>query len=420
VIALLLTAGALAQDCFVVTDAAAWLPAGRTEGVTIVAEGGRIVSVGARPADLAVSGAQATYKGRACALVAGKDRIVTPGLIEVESDLGLVEVSLEGATSDMDAEQSDPYRAALRVSDAYNPRATAIPVTRVQGVTTAVIVPTGGLVSGQSAAADLAGGSQADAIFDTVVAVHGGIGATGSKAGDWALWRELLDHARLYQRTKGAWTTELKHPEGISLTDLEALQAVLRREIPLVLRIDRAADIEAALRFAREQNVRIVLTGAAEGWLVADQLAAAKVPVVIDATVYGAGSFDEVHGREDNAALLAKAGVPVVISSFSTHNARTLRVMAGNAVRGGLDPAVAIRAITQTPAEAYGLGDRGRLAVGAVANLVVWSGDPLEPLTVAEQVVIEGRVVPEDTRQTELLEKYRKLPGTPLEPLALP
>jgi imidazolonepropionase-like amidohydrolase len=146
---------------------------------------------------------------------------------------------------------------------------------------------------------------------------------------------------------------------------------------------------------------------------VADQLAQAKVPVLVDPLAYGPSSFDELYARPDNAALLAKAGVALILTTESTHNARTLRQVAGNAVREGLPHADALRAVTETPARVFGLPDRGRLAVGAAADVVLWSGDPLELSSRAERVWVDGVEVDLRSRQTELRERYRTLPGTP-------
>src|SRR5690606_1370294 len=150
---------------------------------------------------------------------------------------------------------------------------------------------------------------------------------------------------------------------------------------PLLLHVDRASDLEATLAFADAERVRVVIAGGAEAWLVADALAARRVPVIVDPFVVGAGSFDQLHGRADNAALLHAAGGPVAIGTFATHNARSLRFVAGNAVRGGMPHDAAIAAITRVPAEAFGLAGRGVLRTGAVADLAAWTGDPLEIAT---------------------------------------
>jgi imidazolonepropionase-like amidohydrolase len=131
--------------------------------------------------------------------------------------------------------------------------------------------------------------------------------------------------------------------------------------------------------------------------------------VVLDPLVYGPGSFEQIHARADNAALLHAAGVQVVISSFSSHNARNLRQAAGNAVRGGLPHDVALTAITRTPAAVFGLDRHGRLEPGALANVAVWSGDPLEPSTELLHLYLRGKAMPLTSRQTALFEKYRSL-----------
>ncbi|MFT7520708.1 MAG: imidazolonepropionase-like amidohydrolase, partial [Kiritimatiellia bacterium] len=183
---------------------------------------------------------------------------------------------------------------------------------------------------------------------------------------------------------------------------------------------NRASDIEAVLRFAEQQKIRVVIRGAAEGWLIAKELAAAQVPVIIDPLVYGPGGFRQTHARPDNAALLHKAGVVVVVGGGSSHNARLVRQAAGNAVREGLDHEAALRMITQTPAEVFGLKDRGQLQPGAVANVVVWAGDPLELTTSVRYVIIGGTVRALDSRQWQLMLRYKTLPGTPAPALSLP
>ncbi len=143
-----------------------------------------------------------------------------------------------------------------------------------------------------------------------------------------------------------------------------------------------------------------------------DELAKAKVPVVIDPLEDLPASFDRLRSRSDNAALLAGAGVSVVLSTFSSHEARLLWQRAGNAVRLGMDHDAAIRAVTEAPADAFGLKGYGRLAAGAVANVVVWSGDPLQIGTRAEHVFVRGREQSLETRQTLLLNRYRTVPFT--------
>jgi imidazolonepropionase-like amidohydrolase len=194
--------------------------------------------------------------------------------------------------------------------------------------------------------------------------------------------------------------------------DLEALQPVLRGEQPLVLTVHRASDIETALRFADEFKLRLILAGASEAWLMREEIAKAKVPVIVDPLEDLPASFDRLRSRSDNAAILSAAGVTVVLSTFSSHNARLLWQRAGNAVRLGMDHDAAIRAVTQAPAEAFGLKGYGRLEPGAIANVVVWSGDPLQIGTRVEHVFVRGREQSLETRQTLLLNRYRTVPFT--------
>ena len=149
-------------------------------------------------------------------------------------------------------------------------------------------------------------------------------------------------------------------------------------------------------------------------------MAEANIPVIVDPFMNAPASFDQVGGRADNAKLLVEQGVDVVIASFQTHNARVLRQVAGNAVRAGLSSKAALDAVSSTPAAVFGMTDYGQLAPGFVANIVVWSGDPFELRTSADVVMIEGKITPKTSRQIQLMERYRQLPGTPNTALEYP
>jgi imidazolonepropionase-like amidohydrolase len=153
----------------------------------------------------------------------------------------------------------------------------------------------------------------------------------------------------------------------------------------------------------------VVVVGGAEAWLVGGALAAAKVPVVIDPYQAGPSSFDQVHARADNGALLRAAGVTVAIHGPSAHQARSLRFIAGNAVRGGMSHVDALAAITSVPASLLGLKDRGRIEVGAHADLAVWTGDPLDIPARLAMLTIGGVEVELISRQTELVDRWRDL-----------
>lgn len=395
----------------------AMLPTGPTADVSLVIADGRIQALGA-DLDLSVDAGRTSWKGRSCVVVDISGRTITPGLVEVSSQLGLVEVSLESGTRDGEHSGSG-YSAGLAVADAYNPDSTLIPIARIEGVTSAVVQPGGGRLAGTAALVDLAGATQAESLVDPAVAIVGSMRGD-SRAAGLAELRNALADARSWARNKAGFERGASRDLVAGPSDLEALQAVLSRELPLIVAADRAADVEALIRFADEERIRVVIRGGAEAWRHAEALAEAEIPVIVDPMVYGAGGFDQVHGRKDNAALLHAAGVPVVLSTFSSHNARLLRQSAGNAVRGGLDHDVALAAISSVPARLFGGPDRGELAVGQVANVVAFDGDPLELATSVTQVFIEGRAIPLDSRQWRLFMHYEQLPGTPVPALSLP
>lgn len=391
---MLLTALA-ALACEAVVDVTVHTPDGPHAGWDVVWQGGAITAVGPKVAPA----------GCTTHTVPGGQ--VTAGFVAMPTHLGLIDVELEGGTHD-DTWGGDPVRAAFRVADAYNPRSVMMPVTRLGGITTALTAPSGGLISGQSAAVRLVNGDQADTVLRSGVGMHVNLGALGSSAAGLLRLRELLAEARFLQKQTQPFL--VADALSASRLDLQALAEVAAGKQPLFVTADRASDIEAVLRFAREEAVRVVIFGGAEGWLVAEQLASAKVPVVLNPLVYGAGSFDQTFGRPDNAALLDAAGVTVVIDPASTPNARALRFVAGNAVRGGLPHAAALRAITSAPAAVLGLTDRGAVRVGARADLALWTGDPLDTPGRLAGLWIDGDAQPLRSRQTELVDAWRELP----------
>nr|WP_275939194.1 amidohydrolase family protein [Polyangium spumosum] len=346
-----------------------------------------------------------------------KGAIVTPGFVDALTAVGLVEVSLEEGTHHDNRGGKDPIRAAFRAADGYNPASTVVGITRAEGVTSAGVVPVGGLFSGQSAWADLDGDTREAALAQGPLAIHvhldGGLdGDRGGPASALLLAREVFDDARTFQKNRAAWERNQSRPFAASRLDLESITLALAGRIPVVFHVDRAADILAAVALAKEFGLRPVIAGGAEAWKVASRLAESKVSVMVNPLEPGPTSFDTLGTRDDNAALLHAAGVSVVITTNDTHNARKLRQVAGNAVRAGLPHAAAIAAITRAPAEAYGLGAKyGTLAPGKVANLVVWSGDPLEIASRPLAVVIRGKKVDLANRQSALFSRYRKLPA---------
>ncbi len=378
------------------------------QGATVLIRDGRIAAVGTDvevPASAQIIDATGT--------------VVTPGLFDPWSSIGLVEVDQVRSTNDDRlADDEDIVTAAFDPLYGLNPRSTLIPWARLGGVTTVATGPRGGLIAGQASVIDLAGTSAAEMIGEPKVAMVATFGETGAaraggaRGGAALRLQEVLEDARFWAARRAAYDSGDSRELSESRLDFAALQPVLEGRMPLLVEVHRASDIVAVLALAREYGFRPVIVGASEAWMVAGELAAAEVPVILKPLTSLPSSFERLGARFDNAARLAEAGVAIAFSSFENHRAPTIAQEAGNAVRFGLSPAVALRAITLTPAEIYGVADRyGSLEPGKVADVVVWSGDPLEVTTLPETVILRGRIVPDRSRQRELLERYRSLDG---------
>ncbi|WP_116812633.1 amidohydrolase family protein [Steroidobacter cummioxidans] len=340
-----------------------------------------------------------------------KGRALTPGLFAGLTSIGIQEVSQEATTDDTSIGLGAPayemqWRPEFDVSTAYNGRSVLVPVTRVEGMTWTVLNPgiasSGNFLAGQGAAVTLDG--RQDAVLDASRSLFINLGGQmnshsgGSRAAQWM----VLEQAVHETRNRISDGKSLMHPLG---------REVFARYLSggrVIFNVDRAGDIVKTIAFAKRYNIKPVIAGGAEAWVVADQLAEAKVPVIIDALNNLPNTFDQIGSRLDNAALLNKAGVKLTFSMFEdSHNARKVRQLAGNAVAHGMPKEAAVTALTGDAADIFGLGaTRGRIAAGQVADVVLWSGDPLDVTSLADQVWIAGRPVDMRSRQTELRDRY--------------
>ncbi|MEG0819165.1 MAG: amidohydrolase family protein, partial [Brevundimonas sp.] len=270
-----------------------------------------------------------------------------------------------------------------------------------------------GLFAGQAAVIKLGG---ADILVKPRVAMVAPFGeagkgvAGGARGAEFVLFKETLAEVRLYARNKAAYDRAALRDLSLSRADLEALIPVANGSMPLIVSVNRASDIQQVLRLAREEGVKVILDGAAEGWLVANEIAAAKVPVLLHPITNLPSNFEMRAARMQNAAALNAAGVVIAIkgNEGSTHRARDIRYNAGNAVSHGLPFAAAIQAITVNPARIFGFdGQFGELKPGAAGDVVVWSGDPLEPLSQPSAVFIDGVEQPLQARNLLLRDRYR-------------
>lgn len=347
----------------------------------------------------------------------GTGKVVTPGLFDAQSYLGISEIDL--VEESVDAQQRGTrYTAAFDVAAAINPRSTLIPVNRIEGVTHAMVAPQpawegANLISGLGAVIHLGGVD--DYLVQPRAALFAHLGETGaaltdgSRAAALLALREALEDARDFDNHRGAYEDRRRRDYSIGRYDLEALQAVLERDIPLVVTVNRASDVERLLELAAEERIDVIVHGGAEAWLVADALAAAGVPVILDPTRNLPEAFESLNASLGNAVKLHEAGVRVAFTLSDSHNSRNIRQLAGNAVANGMPWEQALRAITVEPARLYGVANVGVLEVGNPASLVLWDGDPLEVTSAAVQVFIAGVAMPMRSRQTLLRDRYRIL-----------
>ena len=347
---------------------------------------------------------------RAEQIIDAQGHPVTPGLTVVGSPLGLVEIELEDSTDDAEG-RAEAVNAAVRAADGYNPESTAVAVATRAGVTSALIVPMGGLVQGTAAWVALDGRLRA-AVRKPEVAVFVNLGfggqqsVGGTRPRAISRLRELLDDARFFGTRRGAFDRRQMRNVRARRADLEQMVKVLDRTLPLVVDVDRAVDILRVLRLAEEYQFRLVLLGASEGWRVRTQLAEAKVPVVVRPLSNLPSGFSTLGSRYDNASLLHEAGVQVILTTPGAHDARMVRQEAGNAVAWGLPWEVALSAITRVPAEVFGVDGVGVVAVGTAANLVVWTADPFEVSSWAIHIFVNGQLLKRKNRQEQLFERY--------------
>jgi len=356
-------------------------------------------------------------------VVDASNKIITPGVIAPDTQIGILEIGAISETRDGD---SDIYSMGFSVFDAINPNSTLIPWNRSNGVTSAITLPDFNWdpLSGMASFLLLDGSLRVNGMPD--VALTGEIGAlsSGSRAESLILLRDLLDFASILDEKDMASSKKISEAiedfEIAELMDLQprdviALYNLLNNNLPLIIKTNRASDILKLIDIKKLYRLNLVLMSAQEATLVADEIAENNIPVIINPFDNIPDSFDELASNIRIASSLEKAGIKVMFSESRTHNYHLIRQGAGNAVANGMSYTGAIMALTSNVAESFNIPERGRLQQGMKADLVIWEGDPLEPSTFPSKVYINGNDMDLSTRSSRLTERYvdkRDLPNT--------
>jgi len=392
------------------------------DNATVLVDGNRITAVGAKVT---------VPQGARVIDCAGKQ--VYPGFVHANTCLGLQEIStIQGAD---DTQETGPLNPNQRAEVMYNPDSDFLPVTRLNGVTTVLSIPGGGWIRGTSALMHLDGWTEEDIAVKAPVGLHVAwpnmtpvhaffilqSDEEQTKQRDQAIQsiKDAFDDARAYWRARDAEGTAgvPKHDDDVRW---DGMRKALKGEIPVIFHAGTLAQIKAVLKFADDEKLaNLVILGGQDSWRIADELKRRNVAVIVGGTLAmpprGDAPYDEAFTLP---AKLAKAGVRFCIAdeggSFAMANARNVPYNAAMAAAFGLDKEEALKSVTLYPAQILGVGDRiGSIDVGKVADLQVTDGDPLLVQTHCEQVIVNGKVVPMESRQTRLFHKYDNRPRGP-------
>ena len=356
-------------------------------------------------------------------VVDATNKIITPGVIAPDTQIGILEIGAISETRDGD---SDIYSMGFSVYDAINPNSTLIPWNRSNGVTSAITLPDFNWdpLSGMASYLLLDGSLRVNGMPD--VALTGEIGAisSGSRAESLILLKDLLEFASTLDEkdmsspkkiSEAIEDFEIAELMDLHPRDVIALYNLLNNNLPLVIKTNRASDILKLIDIKKLYGLNLILMSAQEAELVKNEIAENNIPVIINPFDNIPDSFDELASNIRISASLEEVGIKVMFSESRTHNYHLIRQGAGNAVANGMSYTGAIMALTSNVAKSFNITDRGILKKGMKADIVVWEDDPLEPSTFPMKVFIDGNDMDLTTRSSRLTERYvdkRDLPNT--------
>lgn len=354
-------------------------------------------------------------------IIDAKGLFVYPGMIDGLSRLGLQEIS--SLRSTLDYRETGKFNPQAVCVEALRPDSIHIPISRANGITAALVAPSGGLISGQSGLVRLTGWTPQEMVIKSPVAMHINLPTIArprfrrttqpqreEASKQLKEIKELFNETRFYKKRKHAAEKDLRLPSPEYNEQLEFLIPVVDGELPVMISVHGEKDILDAIKFVQEEKLKAIFFGVTEGWKVAEEINKSGIPVVLG-SLYGMppkweDGYDSIFR---NPGVLNKAGVKIAFSSSSASLAKDLPYHAAKAAAFGLDKGVALKAVTIYPAQIFGVdGQMGSLEKGKLANIVVADGDILELRTHIKHVFIEGVETDLKTRYEELLDKYKK------------
>ncbi len=349
-------------------------------------------------------------------VINGTGKILTPGIISTDTEIGIVEIGALSVTRD---DSSNLYKIGFSIYDAFNPNSVLIPWNRSNGITSTLTLPqnTDSPIGGLGSFFVLDSSLEISGSKDVVMIGRVGGSGSESRAETFAVIEDLLefassidssdmktykDIAEIIDGSPIAETMEL-HPR-----DLKALYKLVNDELPLIIKANRASDLLKLIKLKEEYDLNLIIMGAQEAGLVASRIAESKIPLIINPINNIPESFDELGANIELAGKLEDLGITLMFNAPRDHNYHLIRQGAGVAVANGMSYAGALKALTLSPVEVFKLGNRGQIAPGKIADLIIWDADPLEPSSMPEKVFINGEDIDLTSRMSRLTERYTK------------
>ena len=349
-------------------------------------------------------------------------KIVTPGFIATDTQLGIVEIGALSVTRD---DSSKMYKIGFSIFNAFNPNSTLIPWNRSNGITSALTLPnnTSSPIGGLGSYFVLDSKLDVTGTSDMVMIGEFGGSSSKSRAEQFSMIEDLLILAS--SLTKSDINSDLELSDlidewsisdamNLHPRDMRALYQLVNNNLPLIIKSHRASDLLKIIELKEKYNLNIIIMGAQEASLVSDELAEHNIPLIFDPMNNIPESFDELASNIQMASKLEEAGIEMMFTVSRSHNYHLIRQGAGVAVANGLSYGAAIRALSSTPAKVFGIKDRGTIESGKIADLIIWEADPLEPSSMPEFVFINGENIDLTTRSSRLRDRYTKKLNKPV------